>query len=462
MAACVWICTCKRQEWKLLRLGEESQLKPSRMHPCARRYQVCLFCYGQVKEKCSALCPGCRREYGDPVEPHEVIRQPVADISVQPAAGTAPRILLVGKSALSPGLGAPNGLQAGSVAARAGPGAAVRSVAITAIKTGPGGLLVPETGTLPTGATWATGPGAQRPPAGAPPLPPPLQAAAPSLADESAWPSLDSASTKPPQQGGHHHQHQGHQADSMRHVGSALSSIESASSLPRSASSGSACADSVTSRSSSSQDLAPAGRSHHLDTSAFPPLQQQQQQQQQPHPAANLGAGGSPEASARLVAMLRGQGKAPPPGFSAPAGVSSNASGLINTQDPSISVLPLGKYQPIQPPSASSNAATREQQQQQQLWSMWSGLPGIDLGSVCLSIWPSVPASHGGGRGDQRWAPQRFGGVTGMDLGNGGGGPAMAPPPGFGGSVGQHAAGYGAQAQFRAPPGIGMYGMAAY
>lgn len=245
----------------------------------------------------------------------------------------------------------------------------------------------------------------------------------------------------------------------MRHVGSALSSIESASSLPRSASSGSACADSVTSRSSSSQDLAPAGRSHHLDTSAFPPLQQQQS-----HPGANLGPGGSPEASARLVAMLRGQGKAPPPGFSAPAGASSSASGLINTQDPSISVLPLGKYQPIQPPSASSNAAAREQQQQQQLWSMWSGLPGIDLGSVCLSIWPSVPASHGGGGGDQRWAPQRFGGVTGMDLGNGGGGgPAMAPPPGFGGSVVQHG-GYGAQAQFRAPPpGLGnMYGMAAY
>ena len=206
----------------------------------------------------------------------------------------------------------------------------------------------------------------------------------------------------------------------------------------------------------------------------------------------------SKEAAARLVALLRrgsaaGAAKAPPPGFgggsgptafSPPPGFGGPSIGgvsgapFININDPSVAgPLPLGRYQPIQPPSSSSlsplagssasspslfsaapgGGGSRSVSPQPpsydsmgggsmdggvRAYSMWSGLPGIDLGASLFGGgggFPGFGSSH-----DHRSSSSLFGYQqqdSAMSTLNGlgyataaPGGPigAKAPPPGFG------------------------------
>ncbi|KAG1659429.1 hypothetical protein FOA52_001100 [Chlamydomonas sp. UWO 241] len=48
---------------------EELDSTDASFYPCPCGYQVCLFCYGQLKDALKALCPGCRLEYGEPLAP---------------------------------------------------------------------------------------------------------------------------------------------------------------------------------------------------------------------------------------------------------------------------------------------------------------------------------------------------------------------------------------------------------
>ena len=195
---------------------------------------------------------------------------------------------------------------------------------------------------------------------------------------------------------------------------------------------------------------------------------------------------------------------APPPGFggggSGLGGGGGGLSPLIDNSDPAVSGPALGRYLPIQPPppilsptiqlfaaapgtrplsphpsydpataaatsaASSSNNLLQQLQQQPPLlgsggraYSMWSGLPGIDLG-LGSSLWPGGGGSGGGlgggGYGGNGLYGDRApvlggpvglhgsggGALSSLDLpasgylsgGGGGGGGPRAPPPGFG------------------------------
>ena len=216
--------------------------------------------------------------------------------------------------------------------------------------------------------------------------------------------------------------------------------------------------------------------------------------------AVKAGTVGSKEAAARLVALLRqevggnaaaaaaaaaiaGPGltlKAPPPGFGG-GGVSAP---FINHNDPSVSGPPLNRYQPIQPPiqapsiqlfgaapgprsaydpfggiGGGSSGGGQYQPFGGKSYSLWSNLPGIDLG-LGASLWQGQNTLGGGhgsglhmsGGGAERRTSAVFGGgdVSSNQHGGGtamssstssldpvvgyssGGGGSKMPPPGFG------------------------------
>ena len=175
----------------------------------------------------------------------------------------------------------------------------------------------------------------------------------------------------------------------------------------------------------------------------------------------------------------------PPPGFGGPSGsgLGQPGSTLLNPLDsPVVPAPPIGRYQPIGKPIGSSsssdmqqaaqqqqhqqqqlggmfgNGAYRPQQQQQQgTYSMWSGLPGIDLTggyNPLGALWgqSAYGAAPGGG----------LAGVQQPMLGSYQ--PTVkAPPPGFGGPPGMSAGGLGEGPKAAAPqqagfaPGEGRY-----
>ena len=222
--------------------------------------------------------------------------------------------------------------------------------------------------------------------------------------------------------------------------------------------------------------------------------------------AVKAGTVGSKEAAARLVALLRkevaggaamGHGVlAPPPGFSGVVGAATmSTSGspppgfggsgaavpFINRNDPSVSGPPLTRYQPIQPPmqapsiqlfgasvprsrqydpfggiAGSSSSSGQYQPFGSRIYSLWSGLPGIDLG-LGASLWQGQLGSLGGngsgsfvsgvgdgravlGGGDVSSNQAGFPSSTTSSLdpvvGYSSGGGAKMPPPGFGPSSG--------------------------
>lgn len=60
-------------------------------YPCRCGYQVCLFCYDRLKKEYGAQCPKCRTEYGDPVDPSEVIAKDAVEVAHKPALTSRPR-----------------------------------------------------------------------------------------------------------------------------------------------------------------------------------------------------------------------------------------------------------------------------------------------------------------------------------------------------------------------------------
>ncbi len=184
----------------------------------SRRYQVCLFCYGRIGDLCKNQCPGCRREYGAPVE------APIIRISDERAASDAPPEYQNGAThRLSGNGGNPNG-NLPSLAAATGLGregsiaTPRREAAATAAVSAALGMRAtglaqhsrrpPEqqqrqreepaaaaaAAALPTGATWAAAPAVSRHPSSDHVT----EAAAPAASDESAWPSLGAATAAAP------------------------------------------------------------------------------------------------------------------------------------------------------------------------------------------------------------------------------------------------------------------------
>ncbi|KAG1667624.1 hypothetical protein FOA52_001678 [Chlamydomonas sp. UWO 241] len=260
-------------------------------YPCQCGYQVCLFCYEQVKEKCGSLCPGCRREYGEPVEA-PVIRQAGSHSSLeasyqQPTTVTAvvtgtrgggggPTYLLVPASSLSGHASRQTGGAGGPQAKGAASGAAARPPAAPAPPTGGFGRGVMEQA-LPTGSSWgasaAVAPAAAAAAAGQQQGGRDAGGEPSGGVDASAWPSLaDSTSAPPPAapmppmhpRGARHapEQHAGGAsgagANGHAHMGYTDSSHSSRRHSP-SASSVSADMGLLASHSSSSADLANGG-----------------------------------------------------------------------------------------------------------------------------------------------------------------------------------------------------------
>ena len=240
------------------------------------RYQVCLFCYEKVKEKCNALCPGCRREYGAPVEAPMVAKS--EDRSME-ASRSSSGILLIPRpstgasysgTSLQSAVSAPPPLQAGrSTAAANKPSDVLTAQQRRAQDAQQTGGRRAELGgvALPTGATWAA-PGAQATPRPALGIGEPEQrqatgtAAATSAVDTSAWPSLAAAAAPPVVQRQQERQQYHHQRHDHSHGSGDTSSIAD-SQHHRSASGSSASAEGMHSRTSSSQDLSQQDASSH-------------------------------------------------------------------------------------------------------------------------------------------------------------------------------------------------------
>mmetsp|Transcript_23287 Transcript_23287/g.69162 ORF Transcript_23287/g.69162 Transcript_23287/m.69162 type:complete len:446 (-) Transcript_23287:57-1394(-) len=387
---------------------EELDNTDKEFYPCPCGYQVCLFCYGQVKEQCGGLCPGCRREYGEPVD--AAVVKAHAEERATAACGTARSFTAALKAPatrIAAGVSVGGGATAAVAGARGGhasgqlpPPGAARSAASS--RRGAN-----EHGVLPSGATWGE------------PRPAPSDGkrdiAGGDLADESAWPSLPS--------GVHAKQ-------------AFLASMSSVLSHQRSMSGSSTCVESDGSLCSSSPQRS-GGSSQNL----------------------SVAVDTAKQAGARLMGMLRQgamAGKAPSPmsAGAQPVLASAQQPPLITTQDPSLPGPPVCKHQPIQPPCSqgtgqgsmdvdqSREASNGQQQEQESSYSVWSGLPGIDVGMLqsiwtahaheltfpCQDIWMTA-GSHFPSM-DVRLAskppPPGFGHVSLMD-----GLSRPCPPPGF-------------------------------
>jgi hypothetical protein len=159
------------------------------------RYRVCLFCFEQLKLHCRSQCPGCRREYGKAEDPAEA-RQGHGEDSSSDISGMG-----LASQASRPSSSHGNSLQNGRL--NSGGGTTSKAAISQSVK------KVPEPATpvkrtmeeaaagLPSKATWGAVPAntniprnqsvesIERPVA---PLPP-------ASVDDSAWPSLGSASS---------------------------------------------------------------------------------------------------------------------------------------------------------------------------------------------------------------------------------------------------------------------------
>lgn len=208
------------------RLGERKILpgRPLISRAAAlRRYQVCLFCYGQVKDLCKNQCPGCRREYGAPVDA-PVVRQ-AADDRAAAEASASDHFRGNGAGGGMHALASPNGLGTlrtgaavpGANAAAAAAMGARQNAATASYQSQQQKRAVDAAhmklreevaaAGLPSRATWATASSAQI-------TVPPQITRNPSVADltenqqqqqqqlapggdESAWPSLGMAAAPP-------------------------------------------------------------------------------------------------------------------------------------------------------------------------------------------------------------------------------------------------------------------------
>lgn len=354
---------------------QDLKLRSSKMAPFLPcRYQVCLFCYGQVKEMCGPLCPGCRREYGEPVDA-ATVKAHAAEVGVSAGVRSftaAVKAVPVQRGTAAPVQGA--GGRAGATPAPIGTPPGSHGKAGMGRR---GGGVADAVGVLPSGATWGvsragTAEDGTRPVSGG------------GLADESAWPSLPPpassgthANAKPA--GQPHMEARSHELDRCQSLESAASGTSHMRSMSGSSA---ACIDTESSRCSTSPEL---------DGEACQRM------------AMAMKAG--KDAGIRLMSLLRQKGlgmakAAPPSGFGAP-------QPLIDAQDPSLPSPPLGKYQPIQPPvsgdlrarqaqedACAAHATTEPQrmpaapqpEQGNTGYSMWSGLPGIDIG-IAQAIW---------------------------------------------------------------------------
>ncbi|GAX78771.1 hypothetical protein CEUSTIGMA_g6208.t1 [Chlamydomonas eustigma] len=460
-------------------------------YPCPCGYQVCLFCYGRLHDLCKNMCPGCRREYGAPVEA-TLIRQLSEErslesensaLSLSTSGGGGTGGILTSHTQTS--ISTTRSSIAASAAASAALGARTAAVTQPKRELGGSGTLRQQrhediAGSLPTGATWAAAAPTRN-----------LDPTESTSVDESAWPSLGAAvaatpATQPPPPSTPRHLHSTQVMQSESNSGRYLGH-------ERSDSNSSASADAPSHYSTSSQDLNQDQTadnhfpSHLQDAFATAqvstmvygtrhtvnvPLSGLAETQvniipEAPAMKANLqqavaaGTTSSKEAAARLVALLRnkkdvqqasagavkptvtarspppgfsGQAAAiaPPPGFTIPAvqmqqhqvstlSASSACPPFLTHQDPSVPPPPVGRHQPIQPPTLLQSSSLYPQQNNSLLsaascshltslttpqspshdsgfsastsdffgsgansmrsYSMWSGLPGIDLGA---------------------------------------------------------------------------------
>ena len=174
---------------------------------------MCLFCYGQVKDLCKNQCPGCRREYGAPVDA-PVGRQAAEDRAAAEASASDHFRGNSSMHALAPpnGVGTPR-TPAGANAAAAAAGARQNAAAAALLQQQKRAVdmahakLRDEVAAagLPSRATWATASSSAQ-------VPPQLtrnpsvadltetqqqQQQLPPGGDESAWPSLGMAAAPP-------------------------------------------------------------------------------------------------------------------------------------------------------------------------------------------------------------------------------------------------------------------------